>query len=66
LGAAGGTSERIGAWNGVHGAAGAKRQRDKINENAGSVGRAESREGEGDAGFIVVQRDDVAGTVGSK
>jgi hypothetical protein len=34
---------------------GGTRQRDKISENAGSVGRAESREREGNAGFIVVR-----------
>ena len=39
-------------------AVGATRQCDKINENAGSVGRAESQEGEGGAGCIAVQSGD--------
>jgi hypothetical protein len=55
IGAARGASGSIGAWNEIQGFREAKIQRNKINGNTGWVNRAELREGERDAGFIVAQ-----------
>jgi hypothetical protein len=55
FGAPRGASGSIGAWNKIQGSREAKIQRDKINGNTGWVDRAELREGERDAGFIVAQ-----------